>query len=286
MIETILSYLRTAAVASLVQIGVFLAPGLVLAFIMNYESGFVERRALLSIGKGWYLGLFGWLGTIVHELGHAVFCLFFRHKITAIKLFDPDPESGTLGYVEHSYNSASIYQSVGNFFIGIGPILLGTAIIYLLAYFLLGLNPLNLADKLNVQQSDIYSWEAFVQVLRTLWSSSASLLREVFAWSNLSNWHLYAFIYLTFAIGSSIRLSPADVKGALRGFGLILLLILVFNLATVWAEGFTSNLVTGAAGYFRVFYTAVFLILVLNIAVAALLLLPLSLLRSGHSKPR
>jgi len=142
MLEAILSYLWTATLASLIQIGIFLVPGLVLAFILNIESGFVERRALLSMGRGWYLGLFGWLGTIVHELGHAIFCIVFGHKITAMKLFDPDPKTGTLGYVEHSYNSANVYQQVGNFFIGIGPILLGTAIIYFLSYLLLGLNPL------------------------------------------------------------------------------------------------------------------------------------------------
>jgi hypothetical protein len=286
MLGSILSYLRTATLASLIQIGVFLAPGLVLAFIMNYESGFVERRALLSIGRGWYLALFGWLGTIVHELGHAIMCLIFGHRITGIRLFDPDPETGTLGYVEHSYNPANLYQSVGNFFIGIGPILLGAAVIYLLSYFLLGLNPLELADNLNVQHSSIYSWDAFIQILQTLWASSTSLLRDVFSWHNLSTWQLYAFIYLTFAIGSSIKLSPPDIKNALKGFGIILILIFIFNLATVWAGDFTSHIVTGPAGYFRVFYSAIFMILLLNIAVSILLLLPLSFLRASQSKSR
>jgi hypothetical protein len=284
MVEVILSYLWAATLASLIQVGIFLFPGLVLAFIMNYESGFVQRRTLLAMGKGWYLGLFGWLGTIIHELGHAIFCLIFRHKITAMKLFDPDPETGTLGYVEHSYNSASIYQLVGNFFIGIGPIILGTAIIYLLSYLLLGLNPFELANNFNITSSQIISWEALIQILQILWTSSTSLLWEVFSWHNLSTWQLYAFIYLVFAIGSSIRLSPPDIKGALKGFSVILILIFIFNLATVWAGDFTSNIVTGTVGYFCVFYTVMFLILLLNIAVSILLLLPLSLLRIRLSK--
>ena len=277
--EAILSYLWAAALASLIQIGVFLVPGLVLAFILNYESGFVQRRALLTLGRGWYLGLFGWLGTIVHELGHAIFCLIFGHKITAIKLFDPDPATGILGYVEHSYNSKSLYQLVGNFFIGVGPILLGTAIIYLLAYLLLGLNPFQLAANFNSVSSPIYSWDALAQIVQVLWTSSTSLLRDLFSWHNLSTWQLYVFIYLVFAIGSSITLSPPDIKGALKGFWIILILIFIFNLATVWAGNFTSNLVTATVGYLGVFYTAIFLILLLNIAVSVLLLLPLSLLR-------
>ena len=277
--EAILSYLWAAALASLIQIGVFLLPGLVLAFILNYESGFVQRRALLTLGRGWYLGLFGWLGTIVHELGHAIFCLIFGHKITAIKLFDPDPATGILGYVEHSYNSKSLYQLVGNFFIGVGPILLGTAIIYLLSYLLLGLNPFQLAANFNSVSSPIYSWDALAQIVQVLWTSSTSLLRDLFSWHNLSTWQLYVFIYLVFAIGSSITLSPPDIKGALKGFWIILILIFIFNLATVWAGNFTSNLVTATVGYLGVFYTAIFLILLLNIAVSVLLLLPLSLLR-------
>ena len=286
MLEAILSYLWTATLASLIQIGIFLVPGLVLAFILNIESGFVERRALLSMGRGWYLGLFGWLGTIVHELGHAIFCIVFGHKITAMKLFDPDPKTGTLGYVEHSYNSANVYQQVGNFFIGIGPILLGTAIIYFLSYLLLGLNPFNLAVNFNIASSHIYSWDALMQIFQVLWTSSVSLLREVFSWHNLAAWQFYVFIYLAFAIGSSITLSPPDIKGALKGFIIILILIFIFNLATVWAGDFTSNMVTGIAGYGALFYTVVFLIMLLNVVVAIIILLPLSLLRVRHSKAK
>jgi len=284
MVDAILSYLWTATLASLIQIGIFLVPGLILAFIMNYESGFVQRRALLTIGKGWYLGLFGWLGTIVHELGHAIFCLIFRHKITAMKLFDPDPETGTLGYVEHSYNSTSFYQLAGNFFIGIGPILLGMAIIYLLSYLLLGLNPFELANNFNIASSQNISGDTLIQIFQILWTSSTSLLCEVFSWHNLSTWQLYAFIYLAFAIGSSITLSPSDIKGALKGFSVIIILIFIFNLATAWAGDFTSNIVTGTAGYLSIFYTAMFPILLLNIAVSVLILLLLSFLQTRHYK--
>jgi hypothetical protein len=284
MAEDILSYLRAATLASLIQIGIFLVPGLILALITNYESGFVQRRALLTMGKGWYLRLFGWLGTIVHELGHAIFCLIFRHQITALKLFDPDPETGILGYVEHSYDSTSFYQLAGNFFIGIGPILLGTAIIYLLSYLLLGLNPFKLADNFNIASSQNFSWHASIQIFQILWTSSNSLFREVFSWHNLSTWQLYVFIYLAFAIGSSITLSPPDIKGTLKGFSVIIILIFIFNLATIWAANFTSNVVTGTTDYVSIFYTAMFLVLLLNIAVSVLIILPSSFLRIHHSK--
>ncbi len=284
MVESILSYLWKATSATLIQIGVVLGPGLVLAFILSFEAGFVERRAVVIMGRGWYLGLFGWLGTIVHEFGHAVFCIIFGHKITDMKLFDPDPETGSLGYVAHSYNPRSIYQLMGNFFIGIGPILLGTAIIYLLSYLLLGLNPFSMAGNYNIAASQLNSWDAFGQLFQNLLSSSGSFFVEVFSWGNLSNWQLYAFIYLAFAIGSSITLSQSDLKGTSLGFSVILGLVLVFNLATVWAGDLTARIVTTVVAATPVFYASMVLIFLLNIAVACLVLLPLSVLGAGRSK--
>ena len=49
-----------------------------------------------------------------------------------MQLFRPGRD-GTLGYVEHAYNRRSLYQSVGNFFIGTGPIWFGSALVYLLS---------------------------------------------------------------------------------------------------------------------------------------------------------
>ena len=283
MVEAVLSYLWAAILASLTQIGIFLVPGLVLTLIMNYASTLMQRRALATIGKSWFLGLFGWLGTVIHELGHAFFCLIFRHKITAMKLFDPDPETGTLGYVEHTYDSTNIYQLVGNFFIGIGPILLGTALIYILLFLLLGLNPFNFVTNVDLATPHIYSWGILTTIIQTFWTSSTGLISEIFSGNNLSRWQLYVFIYLAFAIGSSITLSPSDIKGTLKGLSVILILVFIFNLATVWAGDLTSNIFKGTLSYFLVFYISMFLILLMDIFVSFVLLLPLSLM-TRHSK--
>jgi hypothetical protein len=283
MVEAVLSYLWAAILASLTQIGIFLVPGLVLTLIMNYASTLMQRRALATIGKSWFLGLFGWLGTVIHELGHAFFCLIFRHKITAMKLFDPDPETGTLGYVEHTYDSSNIYQLAGNFFIGIGPILLGTALIYILLFLLLGLNPFNFVTNVDLAMPHIYSWGILTTIIQTFWTSSTGLISEIFSGNNLSTWQLYVFIYLAFAIGSSITLSPSDIKGTLKGLSVILILVFIFNLATVWAGDLTSNIFKGTISYFLVFYISMFLILLMDIFVSFVLLLPLSLM-TQHSK--
>jgi hypothetical protein len=246
--------------------------------VVNYASTLLQRRALLTIGRGWYLGLFGWLGTIIHELGHAFFCIFFRHKITEMKLFDPDPETGTLGYVQHTYEPSSPYQTAGNFFVGIGPILMGVALIYLALFLLLRLNPFHFVVNSGLPSSGIYSWNVLYQVLQSFLTSSQNLVSGIFAAHNFATWQLYLFVYLTFTIGSSIILSPSDIKGALKGLSVILILVFIFNLATVWAGDFTGDIFTTTLSYFLIFYIAFLLILLMDIGVF-ILLLPFSLLR-------
>ena len=73
IVHMTLGYLWNAFLLSLQQVFVLVGPGLLFAFMMNYLGGFVQKRSYSLMGRKIYLGLFGWLGTMVHELGHAVF---------------------------------------------------------------------------------------------------------------------------------------------------------------------------------------------------------------------
>lgn len=50
------------------------------------------------------LSLTAWIGVPIHELGHAIMCLLFRHKIVATQFFPTDTSQGALGYIQHQYN--------------------------------------------------------------------------------------------------------------------------------------------------------------------------------------
>ncbi|EOX3381154.1 hypothetical protein ACPFUC_003669 [Vibrio cholerae] len=66
----------------------------------------------------------------IHELSHAIGCLIFRHKINKIVLFSPNTKTGQLGYVEHSWNTRSLYQNIGCFFIAVFPLITASIAVY------------------------------------------------------------------------------------------------------------------------------------------------------------
>jgi hypothetical protein len=107
-------------------------------YLLGYIIMIINRAFYKAVGAGRTVCLAtGFIGTPIHELGHAFMCLVFFHKIVDIKLYQIDDESGTLGYVSHTYNKRNIYHVIGNYFIGVAPIFCGGIVLYLLMKFLL-----------------------------------------------------------------------------------------------------------------------------------------------------
>jgi hypothetical protein len=145
----------------------------------------------------------------------------FGHKITDIKLFQPNSKDGVLGYVNHSYNPRNIWHQIGNFFIGVGPILFGSGA-------LLGLMALLIPETLDVVASSV-----FVEggSLDSVGVAFTALFEALFAPENVESWQFWVFIVLAFLIASHMTLSTADIKGSLVGVGYILVAMLVVNVA-------------------------------------------------------
>lgn len=204
----------------------------------------------------------GVIGTPIHELSHALMCLVFGHKINEIKLFDPDAENGTLGYVNHSFNPKNIYHQIGNFFIGIAPILGGSGVLLLLSFLLV---PNVNADIMReFQVSSAVSFSDFFE-------SFGNILGSVFSFDNMSDFLWWIFIILALSISSHMELSTADIKGSVKGFLILSGGLLIADIILYFVSYSTLRAVTRALTSFSL-SVSIFLALSLIFLLAMLLI--------------
>ena len=204
----LINYIGEALWHTVLFLLVSVLPWIAVAWVMQLLSNSI-RKSLAKI-----LGIKGYIyltcpGVMIHEIGHAVFCLIFRHKIVEMKLFSPE-EDGTLGYVNHAYNPKSFYQRIGNFFIGIGPIWFGVTVLWFISLMLL---------PNEMQISNFFSLN--------FWG----------------RWQSYVWLYLALTIASHITLSPPDLAGSADGGIAILVTALLGFLLLGWCGDWESGII-------------------------------------------
>lgn len=180
----------------------------------------LEKLIVRNLGKKSNLlyRITGIIGTTIHEISHAIFCVIFGHRIERIKFFDLNPQDGTYGFVEHSYKKRNLYQRIGNFFIGIAPLILGGASILLLMFLLLRNTFNNIMDmSLSHSLSEIYVMpiEAFAQI---------------FTITNMKTWQFYVFLLVSICIAVHMNISSEDLKGSLTGIVILIVLIVIIDI--------------------------------------------------------
>lgn len=159
----------------------------------------------------------GVIGTPVHECAHALFCLIFRHKIVEIKLFQINSADGALGYVRHTYNPKKLYPRIGNFFIGVAPILVISAILYLLAWLLL---PDFIAEVTGSMRGNDPIGDPG-RVFRGLLGVAESFFLYCL------HWQWWVFVLAGMFLALHMTLSGADIRNALGGIAFLLAVLLL-----------------------------------------------------------
>lgn len=192
-------------------LGAFAASAFALTWLAKW-AGNLHRQFLWPRAP---LLLFGSIGVPAHELGHALFCLLFGHEVRKIKWFDAKGRGGAHGAVEHAYSPGNPRHRVGQFFIGIGPTILGPALIALLFVWLApsmgGGGPSSLLAP--------GPW----------WKGLAMASK---AWATAENWRapsFWIFVYLAAAIASQAELSREDLAQARTGAVAVALALLAVN---------------------------------------------------------
>ncbi len=171
----------------------------------------------------------GYIGTPVHELSHALMCLLFGHSIKKICMFGDSKRSRTLGYVEHTYYRDNFYHQIGNFFIGISPILAGGAVILLLVRLLtpgiyFGMSVETLAIRTAFAEG------SFVEAVASLFRGIVSMFGELFALDHFRDWRWWLCMVLALSIALHMEVSRSDIVSGLRGLCFISIMLLVADI--------------------------------------------------------
>lgn len=221
----------------------------------------------------------GAIGTPVHECGHALFCLIFAHKITAIKLYDPSPDNGVLGYVNHTFNPKNFYQVIGNFFIGIGPLILGTGVLTGLFALMVSGSFFEISALPQTYLASGASGSAGWQMVY-LGKSIGDVFAIVFSLDNLGSiwWWLYFIIGCPIAL--HMNLSPADIKGSWKGllFTLAILIVIPLIIGLISYNALTA--ITNGLFVFALYQTCFFSMAFIAFAIMILMALIIRLIKS------
>ena len=211
------------------------------------------------------------LGTPVHELGHALMCLIFGHRIEDMSLWQPSAPDGRLGYVTHAYNPRNIYHILGNLFIGIGPIFSGLGILTLA--FWLGFPDtfsayMSTATDMAAEGSDFFS--LLLEGVKML----PRLLEELIHGTASPLWGRILALVIILAVAQHISLSPEDIKGSLTSIPLYLGGILILSVVCGLLGAAAMDTVSGSLAVFSAYLTSLFLIVLVSAVLQLLIALP------------
>jgi hypothetical protein len=163
----------------------------------------------------------GWLGVPVHELSHLASAKLFGHRIVCWSLFDPDPTSGTLGYVRHAHARRSAWQLLGNFWIGVAPALVGCGALGALLWWMMPAEGLRriIADTVGLTHHGL---PPAATLMRGVMQAVGSLVEAI--WRGRSAW-LPLQLYVAIAVACHMAPSRADLQASLGGLAILVVLL-------------------------------------------------------------
>jgi hypothetical protein len=235
------------------QIVGYFAGVFIFGILLYLLARFTRNMFAKSFGDRSEIIITAWIGTPVHELGHAFFCILFGHSIKRISLFRPNAKDGTLGYVEHSYDPRNIYHLTGNFFIGAGPVFFGSAIILGLLYFLLPDGKVIISQFRANSAALLISDSSFYELWNVLQINTREVFSQLAKSGNFSMWQFWVFLYVSMAVSAHIELSPPDIFGMLKGLLVIVVLFFLINVIYVVFFGQSQNFINKGIPVFSYF---------------------------------
>lgn len=170
-------------------------------------------------------GYFGRLilmpGVIIHELSHYLVCKLFFIKVTEVRLFIFDPTSQTLGYVNSSYQTSSLFQRIGETFSGIAPLFGITGVVVGLYWKMF---PKGVHQIHQVMQSDQPAMQQYKLVI-------SQIIHSILDQGGIG----IVFIAIVLVLMTGFALSPADLSTATTGLIPLAVLITAIVVVSLYA---------------------------------------------------
>ncbi len=253
LVETVKIILTTTIIQIVAVFGLFFGLGFIHSIVYRLTSKYFSR-------------VFGWTGMIVtgiigtplHEFSHWLMAKLFRHQIHSVSFFSPDPHTGKLGHVEHSYDRRSSYQTIGNFFIGSSPIIFSSSVLVLLLYVFLP-DPGAIVEPLTIFP------HSFTEFLLSWKLSFFGAWNQI----HIHSWKFWLFLFLSLSIALHMAPSSYDQKTMWKGFFHITLLMFLTNIIlTLTKVPYTEFLISKLSFFYTVAWVLVYAIFISTLFLA------------------
>ena len=179
------------------------------SYITGKINSEIHRNLYILLGKG-FVRVWDFPGTLIHEFGHLIAAILFRHKIERVKIICKENEEGL---VSTTYNKRSLYQRMGLPFIALGPIISGFVVILLILYVLM---------------PDLFRITIDIIVLNENLKVSFEGLVDLFDMNLIYNLNFWLFILLISLIIPSVSLSNQDIKNIFKGVLNLVVILKIF----------------------------------------------------------
>lgn len=192
-------------------------------------------------------------GAPVHELGHALMCLIFGHRIERCRLF---PTRRGAACVEHSYTLRNPWAAFGNLPIALGPILSGLAV-------MLGVLALLFPQTLTIYTDAVAQLQAQSLTLPQAAAASLSMVRALVSETAVPLLPRIFGGYLLLSMSLHVRLSVADLRGMAPGIPYAVLLSALAATVITLAGADALATTTAALQAFALLQCALFALILL-----------------------
>jgi hypothetical protein len=219
-------YMIRLIVLSLYEILILGITVLIAAMVLDLINRSVGGCILRQFGNAAYLAATA-LSTGLHELSHAIMCIIFLHRIESMALFSLDPTTGRSGYVRHTWRTGSSYQKVGNFFIGIAPMITGVPLLLLLG------------AKCGVRLDVTRGVQVALSGGSTHWTGPAVARHVIgpllggftglFTRDNFANPYFYLYLPAALVISRAMAPSLQDLRGSGMGAAALTVFVVLAN---------------------------------------------------------